>query len=155
MYKQILLPTDGSGGADAATEPALELAETCDAELHVLHVIDLSEIHRVSHDSGDFSERREEVNQALETILEDAADNGVQGEKFIVEQFNADEAIVNHVKEHDMDLVVMGTHGHSGLDRFWLGSTTERVLRRSPVPVYAIPIPSESERNEPLFYGTE
>lgn len=51
---------------------------------------------------------------------------------------NPHEKILEYVSEHDIDMVVMGTHGRTGLDRALMGSVAERVVRRSPVPVLTV-----------------
>jgi nucleotide-binding universal stress UspA family protein len=60
---------------------------------------------------------------------------------------SATDAIQSYCDDHDIDLVVMGTHGHSGLNRLFLGSTTERTLRSASIPVLAVP-PSEGRPEE-------
>ena len=57
-------------------------------------------------------------------------------------------AIVDYAAEYDVDLIVMGTHGRTGLDRYLLGSVTERVVRLSDVPVLAVGEEAEDEADE-------
>lgn len=55
--------------------------------------------------------------------------------------------IVDHIKKHEnLNMVIMGTHGRSGLERFALGSVVDYVLRHSHVPVFAVPLPSHEHQ---------
>lgn len=61
----------------------------------------------------------------------------------VVAQGTPHQAILDHIDEHDIDLVVMGTHGRTGLDRYLLGSITEKVVRLSDAPVLTVRMPAE------------
>jgi len=137
MYEHILVPTDGSDGADHAFEQALDLADTYDARLHVLHVID------VSKDAGEFrpvtvlDKLRERGRELTDDLTDRAADAGVEAESEVVQGL-PHRVILNYVDDNDVDLVVMGTHGRTGLQRYLLGSVTEKVVRLSDVPVLTV-----------------
>lgn len=146
MYENILIPTDGSSTAIQAAEQALELADLCDATVHVLHVIELS--HRASIDTlSEFdaqpladetlSAREEGGQQLVSSVAENASERGLDTVTEVTQGF-APTTILDYVADHDVNLIVMGTHGRSGLDRWLLGSVTERVLRQSDVPVHVV-----------------
>jgi nucleotide-binding universal stress UspA family protein len=61
----------------------------------------------------------------------------------VVAQGTPHQAILDYIGEHDIDLVVMGTHGRTGLDRYLLGSITEKVVRLSDAPVLTVRMPAE------------
>jgi len=145
MYDRILVPTDGSACAEHAVEHAIDLAEQYDAELHVLSVVDSRD---VSHSAPAISPQQIEqtLRDRAESVVEDAADRaGAAGIETVtaVEPGIPDDVIVDYAADNDCDLIVMGTHGRTGLERYLLGSVTERTVRRSAVPVLTVRAPEE------------
>jgi nucleotide-binding universal stress UspA family protein len=143
MYETILVPTDGSSEADDALEHALELAELCDADVHVLFVADTAQdsVTVVGTDVIDALKREgASVVEAVET-RGDSLGIDVEGE---ILQGDPAKTIVDYARETDVDLIVMGTHGRRGLSRVLLGSVTEAVMRTAPVPVLTVR-PDEDE----------
>jgi nucleotide-binding universal stress UspA family protein len=139
VYERILVPTDGSDAAAAAAEHALELADADDATLHVLYVVDV----RMSPISTGMD--REAVVDLLELSDEQPTApiraRAAAASIPVVEAIRIgvpDEAIRAYVEEVDCDLVVMGTHGRTGLEHALLGSVTEHVLRTVDVPVLTV-----------------
>ncbi|MFC7154046.1 universal stress protein [Halomarina halobia] len=136
-YDRILVPTDGSERAAAAAEWASALARAYDATVHVLAAADTSAVG--------FDVRSELLLETVETSAEEAVadlaatlrDDGVTVET-AVERGPPHGAILDAVDENDIDLVVMGTRGRSGLDRYLLGSVTEKTVRTCPVPVLTV-----------------
>ncbi|MFC7129495.1 universal stress protein [Haloferax chudinovii] len=145
MYNEILVPTDGSKAAERAIDHALDLAETYDARIHALYVVDTS-IY-TSLDAGadvviDALER--EGDAATRHVREAAEEAGIDVQVEVVTG-TAYRSIREYTDDHDIDLVVMGTHGRTGLSHYLLGSVTERVVRTSPVPVLTIRLDDEDE----------
>ncbi|MFB6251336.1 MAG: universal stress protein [Halobellus sp.] len=135
MYETILVPTDGSDQATAALDHAAELARTSDATLHLLYVADTNR-DSVTTLGGQVIDALE---QEGERILDRATDRITAVESVdTVETGDPVETILEHADVVDADVVVMGTHGRRGLDRYLLGSTTERVVRQSLRPVLTI-----------------
>ncbi|SDY46639.1 universal stress protein [Halobellus clavatus] len=140
MYERILIPTDGSECADSAVDHAIDIATQYDAELHVLSVVDTRDM---SHSAPAISPQqveqtlRERAESVVESVAERAADAGVEAVT-AVEPGVPDDVVVEYAADHDCDLVVMGTHGRTGLQRYLLGSVTERTVRRSSVPVLTV-----------------
>ncbi|MFB6196186.1 MAG: universal stress protein [Haloplanus sp.] len=137
MFETLLFPTDGSEGATAAFDHVLDVAAANDATVHVVNVAD------TTRDS--VTQIRGEVVDTLERegrdIVEKAADRAEKrGVATVTEVLQGEpySTIVDYAETRAVDLVVMPTHGRRGLDRFLLGSTTERVVRRSEVPVLTI-----------------
>lgn len=142
MYANILLPTDGSPAADAAVTHALDLAERYGARIHALYVVDASTYSAL--DAGSdivMSALEQEGDSALATVAEAAREAGIEVETQLVEG-GVYRAILDYAASHDVDLIVMGTHGRRGLDRYLLGSVTERVVRTADVPVLTVRMPS-------------
>jgi len=138
MYHRILLPTDGSPGADPATDHALDLAREYDAALYALYVVDTDALPVDSHAALITAALETEGRVALEAIVDRAHELGVDPVVDELREGTPHEEILAAIDDHDVDLVVMGTHGRRGLDRYVLGSVTERVLRLSDVPVLTV-----------------
>jgi len=143
VYDQILIPTDGSEGTRGAVEHVIDLATTYEAALHTIYVIDTN----VGVDSsvpGTLDALEEVGENAIDEVIRQAEAAGVNTIERVVAQGPPHQAILDYVEEHDIDLVVMGTHGRTGLDRYLLGSVTEKVVRLSDAPVLTVRLPAES-----------
>jgi nucleotide-binding universal stress UspA family protein len=140
MYESILVPTDGSDGAAKAVEHAIELANWDGAALHTAYVVSTRD---VGADASEW-DVPETLEEAAEAAIDDVIDRAEAADVDTIEATIARgvpyRAILDYVDEHDIDLVVMGTHGRTGLDRYLLGSVTERVVRMADVPVLAVPM---------------
>ncbi|WP_435348856.1 universal stress protein [Haloarchaeobius sp. HRN-SO-5] len=137
MYQRLLVPTDGSEVAEAAAEAAVALAGRFDADLHVLHIIQRASFPIGLEDAEtDYLEQQAEA--ATTAVTEMAAEAGVEATTTVVEDNEAHRAILTYADDHDVDCIVMGTHGRSGVGRFVLGSVTEQTLRESPIPVLTV-----------------
>jgi nucleotide-binding universal stress UspA family protein len=137
MYETILVPTDGSEHAIRAAEQGCYLASLFDATVHVLSVVDVADAGGL-FDAGGVDERfvdrlDEQAEAAIEEIETVAGTN--LRLRTAVEHGDPFDSILEYAEEHDADLIAMGTHGRSGLGRYVFGSVTERVLRRSELPV--------------------
>lgn len=144
MYETILIPTDGSETANAAAVHGLDIASRYDATVHALAVIDTAELLELGYFGGDRSDFEDTI-EPLEEKARDAVDEikdraGREGVKTIgvVRQGAPFETIVTYATEADADLIVMGTHGRSGLERFLAGSVAERVVRTASAPVLTV-----------------
>lgn len=143
MYSQILVPTDGSPASDAAIEHAIDLAKRYDARLHALYVVDGGAYSTLEAGADIIVEALEsEGEQATKRVAEAAENAGIECTTTVATG-TAYRSIRDYVDEHAIDMIVMGTHGRKGLDRYLLGSVTERVVRTSDVPVLTVRQPSE------------
>ncbi|MBB6644814.1 universal stress protein [Halobellus ruber] len=136
-YDRILAPTDGSDPSNRGVDRAIELGDRFGATVHALYVVDQA------NRAGDWDivvERQEtEGEAALDAAAERAEAAGVNLEKHLRRGSPAEE-ILGFATAADVDLIVMGTHGRSGIDRIrHAGSTTERVIRGASIPVFAVP----------------
>lgn len=146
QIKQILLPTDFSDCAEPATALALDLAQTFAARLIVLSVYNaplyfgaLGELYLVP---AEIVERlRSEVEGLLAQLRERAAARGITALTQAVEGI-AHEKILEVARGQGIDLIVMGTHGRTGLRHLLLGSTAERVVRTAQCPVLTLRPPA-------------
>lgn len=145
QIKKILLPTDFSECAEPATTMALELAQTLGARLILLCVYNaplyfgaLGELYLVPAEVVE--KLRCEVAGSLAQLRERAAAYGVAADTLAVEGM-AYEKILEVARSQDINLIVMGTHGRTGLRHLLLGSTAERVVRTAPCPVLTLRSP--------------
>ena len=139
MYKKILVPTDGSDFAKDAQLHALFLAKVSGAEIIALSV---SENHFINGIS--VSEEIEQINQILTDRckkdlqeFEDMNDEGVKISSVIKEGSPA-KTILEVAEEEDIDLIVIGSSGKSGFDRFILGSVSDKVVNAAKCPVLVV-----------------
>lgn len=147
MYERILVPTDGSKVAKTAVDHAVDIAEKYGAEVHALFIADTDavayglgteQVDRIRQ--GNFqgmTELREGAEAATGYVKEQAEALGLT----VVERHaggQPHDMIADYAQENDIDLVVMGSHGRSGVRRVLLGSVTERTLRSTRVPVLVV-----------------
>ncbi len=148
MYKHILVPLDGSHLAERALEPAFVVAEKFGADLTLLRVMVVEETMAVAAGNGpqflklnDLREARERVESEdyLHAIRGHWQTTGVRIATQVT--FGAPpEMIVQVANQMNADLIVMSTHGRSGLNRFLYGSVAEAVLRGTQLPLLLIPV---------------
>lgn len=140
-YRRILVPTDGSGGAVAARGVGIDLAGAYTAPLHVLSVVNVANLGPNVHSTVQIDELEERATRDVDEAV-DAAERASVEAVGTVEHGNPVHRVVGeYVDDRDIDLVVMGTHGRTGLDRQLLGSVAERTIRTAPVPVLVVPNP--------------
>ena len=138
MYDDILVPTDGSPASDAAIDHAIDLADRYGARLHALYVVDGSAYSTLEAGSEVVIDALEsEGEQATDRVADAAAAAGVETTTTVTSG-TAYRAIREYADEQAIDMIVMGTHGRKGLDRYLLGSVTERVVRTADVPVLTV-----------------
>lgn len=141
-FKTILFAIDFSQSSDYAFQYALSLAKKYDARLVIIHVInepvDLRGFY-VPHIS--FEKLELEIEEGAKKMMEKFCRTQIKDysnyETFIVPGIPYDE-IIKKAQEESADMILMGTHGRTGLDHVLFGSTAEKVVRKSPVPVMTI-----------------
>lgn len=153
--RRILVPTDFSVASQEAIEYAATLARTFDAAIHLIHVLHDPLAAQAAWEFyvPDSPEQREQRhNEAKDRLWDLAAQYVRAGVRITTEvRFgSATEEIVAAAVAYGTDLVVMGTHGRTGLPHLLLGSIAERVIRTAPCPVLAVrpqgvPITVQSE----------
>lgn len=142
MFKRILLATDGSEASDHAARIAVDLARVHGASLTALYVVDpypflgMGEVNPLGFDAY-MAAARDQAAQAHSHILDacNAGGTAVPVEMRVVEDVAVLEGIVRTAREQQSDLVVIGSHGRTGLARMMLGSVAAKVVAQSPVPV--------------------
>ncbi|HSR53346.1 MAG TPA: universal stress protein [Acidobacteriota bacterium] len=141
-HAEILAPFDFSEHSIEAVGRALELARAFDANVHVLYVLE-QEVHPAFFATWKLSveQHLDEIRRnAVKALQEELGSETLEKIKVTVKigDDRSDREISRYCRENDIDLVVMGTHGLSGIDRALLGSTTERVVRKAPCPVLTL-----------------
>ena len=140
MYDTILIPTDGSDVATTAARYGVALAARFDATVHVLSVVDPDRI--VTDAVGDVDDLVRRQESSLHERAHDAVDRVAAGSPVPVEthvvEGRPSDVLASAIDDYDADLVAMGTHGRSGVDRYLFGSLAERTLRTAHVPVLTV-----------------
>lgn len=140
MYDTILVPTDGSDTVDRTIAHALPIAIDNDATIHALSVVDTRIVQAAT------GETREEIKSQLEAgasaataaVATRAREAGLEAVES-VERGTPAKAILEYAGESDIDLIVIGTHGKTPREKqITMGSVSERVVDRSPVPVFVV-----------------
>lgn len=144
--RRVLFPTDFSEPAEYAWSYALTFAQEFGAEVHLLHVIAppprLTEAYAVSYDPGRMVESlTAEATGSMDRQVEAAKSCGLVFRREVREGLDYRE-IIDYAAKHDIDLIVMATHGRTGLAHVLLGSVAEKVVRKAPCPVLTIKHPS-------------
>jgi nucleotide-binding universal stress UspA family protein len=142
VSKRILVPTDGSEVSQKALEPALELAKQLGASIVAYHGIEANLPYYRGEDYVDTSAmkaleaRAEEEAAKYVSQVKAAADAaGIPCDTVVTKPAVPHEGIVAAAEKNQCDLIVMSSHGRSGLRSFVLGSVTQRVLASSKIPV--------------------
>lgn len=134
--RRLLVPTDGSAGADRALAEATAIAAATDAQLHLLHVVETDD-----HSPGRRSHLKATTDEAADRLLEraaaKAADAGVTDVATAVSIGHPHREIRRYVDDEHVDLVALGTRGQTDFDRYALGGVSSKFLRTAPVPVIA------------------
>lgn len=136
-YDAVLVPTDGSDHATRAVELGAEIAAHHGAELHLLFVIVEQALGGKTPSTEAVDRLKADAEAVLSSAAEIAADRDV-AVRTTVESGSIRSEIRSYAGRKDIDLIVMGTHGRTGLDQQLLGSITERVLRTAPTPVLTV-----------------
>lgn len=138
-YQKIMIATDGSEFGKKAVETGIDIARLSGAKVYAVYVV-IPAVHTARDfgwEKASMEHFRAEGKKAV-TFAEDAGRAaGIEVEPVMLEGHPA-EKIVEFAEQNGMDLIVMGTLGKTGLDRFLLGSVAENVIRHSKTPVLVI-----------------
>lgn len=145
-YHHLLVPSDGTQLSAQALAQAIDLAKAIGAQLTLLHVIPPLPVPLVGMgemlDPATVESLSQTAARESDRILAEAeaagAKAGVVVQTDVVKQDLPHRAIVEAVKRHNCDLIVMASHGRKGLSGLLLGSETQRVLLNAPIPVLVV-----------------
>jgi len=138
--KKIIVPIDFSKHSEYALEAASILAKQNNAQILALHMLEISDSMLISSDNEQHAKAvffLKLAEQKFETFLQKDYVEGVDIVP-IVKHFKVFSEVSEVAKEHNADLIVMGSHGSSGLSEIFVGSNTEKVVRHSDIPVLVI-----------------
>ncbi len=145
MYETLLVPLDGSPFSAKALPVATDIARRVGATLHVVTVLDPSayvpfvpgEVLVPVMDTDALEARRAADTVAIQTVASELSADGVSAVGTLLEG-TVVEAIAEYAMHIQADLIIMTTHGRSGLERLWLGSVASAFLQRAPAPVFLV-----------------
>lgn len=143
IMNKILVPTDFSECANNAANIAMEIAKKLDAEIEFMHYTEIP-VDWVKLDTGDDNKMYSDVDKRIKQCQDQlnewvrkSEQAGIKATSYLA--YNQGyQNVIERIENQDIDLVVMGTHGASGLKGLFLGSNTQKVIRLSEVPVIAI-----------------
>ena len=141
MYKKILVPLDGSELAEKALDHAEKLAKPFDAEIILFQVVPLVSIYAAAEFVTPFvvdEKQKEAAQRYLTNLAEELKKRGFRVTAKLKAGSLVAADIIDFAKESRVDLIVMCTHGHSGITRWALGSVAHKVLTRAETPVLLI-----------------
>ncbi|WP_076431069.1 universal stress protein [Haladaptatus litoreus] len=134
MYEDILLPFDGSDGAIDVLHHGSAIARWADATMHVLFVADTTRDSVVTIEGQVVDALEDQGENIVEEAAEALKNSGIRYKTDVI-QGNPAPSIANYAERYGHDLIVMPTHGRTGVSRYLIGSVTEKVVRLSSVPV--------------------
>jgi nucleotide-binding universal stress UspA family protein len=153
-YKKVLFCTDFSENSDCAFDYAFGIAKRDEGVLYILHVIP------TTPDPYNLERwlTREELDRVKATLQEDREKiyndqylSHIKDKtkvKIVTESGREDEKILEFARKEKIDIIVIGTHGRTGIEHFFIGSVAEKIIRHSPIPVFIIPCREKSGRDK-------
>jgi nucleotide-binding universal stress UspA family protein len=141
MYKKILVPLDGSELAEKALGHAEKLAETFGAEIILLQVVPFMPIYGAPELMMPFivdEKQKEAAEKYLSNFSEELKKRGFKVTAKVKTGKQVAVEIIDFAKENGVDLIIMCTHGRSGITRWVLGSVAHKVLTRAETPVLLV-----------------
>jgi nucleotide-binding universal stress UspA family protein len=144
MYKKILVPLDGSALAECVIPHIESIAKPWKSDVELISVVEPIEIPtrgKIALDDEDLKQINNELKQETHKYLLNVArrleNAGISAESIIIVGKTA-ESLIEYTNDNDVDLIIMATHGRSGISKWFWGSITEKVLRAVNIPVLLI-----------------
>ena len=144
-YKKVLFCTDFSRNSDCAFDYAFGIAKRDEAVLYILNVTPAVPQMYIA-DSYLSEEQLEKIEadsqEYLKKMFNDKYLNHIKDKtkvKVVTKSGREDDEIIEFARKEKIDVLVIGTHGRTGIEHAFLGSVAEKVIRRSPIPVFVIP----------------
>ena len=136
--ERILVAVDGSIYSENALDQAISMATVCNSRLFAIHVVEAYPKHLESAPAVE-DEIKKAGMKFLEEVKEKAAKKNVSCEIILQVGGQPHEFIVKEAKGKDIDLIVVGTHGKSGLKKLFMGSVAQKVIGHTPCAVLVVP----------------
>ncbi len=143
LYKRILVPLDGSPTSESALDQAIALARLCGASMALVMVYDpypyiAAAAEYASYQVELAADLRREAEQTVSAARNKVEAAGLQVSTQVIDVQKVWRAILDVAQAEQVDLIVMGSHGRSGLDKLVMGSVTQRVLQHTRLPVLVV-----------------
>ena len=143
MFKRILVPTDGSEITQKAVDTTIALAKSVGARVYTISVKEPFPYSAISEmqptPPQEFFDAQERIaSKRVQAVVDQSQQAGVHCQPYTVEALHPWEAIIDHAKRMECDLLVMASHGRRGVSALLLGSETQKVLTHSKVPVLVV-----------------
>jgi len=137
-FEKILLATDGSESVEAAIQEAINIARVCSSRLYILSVVDVNpEFEALAPNVVEKAET--ETKGHVDSVKKRAEKEGISCETIVHQGEEPYRFIVDEAKKTKVDMIVMGSHGRTGLKRLMMGSVTARVIGHAPCKVLVVP----------------
>lgn len=133
---KILVPVDFSEFSDRAVKAAIQLAQKFQAQITLLHVVTL--FHEDVEEEKRLKNYEKRIQGKLKDHKSEATKKGIGVESVLLRGFSASDKVLEYIDQNKFDLVVMGSHGRTGIKHLLQGSVSERVVRLSSIPVLTI-----------------
>ena len=134
----ILVAVDGSENSEFALEQAFSMANTCNSKLYAITVIDIYP-KQIEGTPGAKEQMQTEAEAVLKKVRARAKKKNISVETAFHWGRHPHEVILNECKEKGVDLIVLGSHGRTGLKKFFMGSVAQKVVGYSRCPVMIVP----------------
>ena len=152
MYKHIMVPLDGSELAECVLAHAETIATGCNVtKVTLVRVVTPLRLHGGLESRFNPEERKhldeDTINVAreyLDKLVRKLKENGVAAESEVLYGEQVVDELVDYTEKNEVDLIIIATHGRSGVSRLFLGSVADRVLRAAPVPVLMVRAPGSN-----------
>ena len=136
--EKILVAVDGSENSEFALEQAISMADTCNSTLYAITVIDVYP-KQVEGTPGAKEQMQKEAGALLQKVEARAKEMNISVKTAVHWGRHPHEVILNECKEKGVDLIILGTHGRTGLKKFFMGSVAQKVVGYSRCPVMIVP----------------
>lgn len=137
--ERILVALDGSEYSDKALDQALSMAKICNSQVYAISVVDLYP-EQMELAPALLEKMSADVSATLEAAKQKADKENIACETIVHMGMSANDAIIKEAKEKQVDLIVMGTHGRTGLKKAIMGSVAQRVIAQAPCGVLVTPL---------------
>jgi nucleotide-binding universal stress UspA family protein len=142
-FQNILVPIDFSEFSSSVLNYAIGLAEKFHSNLILLHAVvlfedDVNEEQRLQEYEEWVRKREKNINAHMKKNELRVNQKGISVDSVILRSISAADAILEYLNDHSCDLIIMGTHGRTGLKHIFLGSVAEKIVRLSPIPVLSV-----------------
>lgn len=155
--KHILVPIDFSDPSGYALQVAAKIAKLQGAEIIVLHMLGLSEAVLAKDETQEYEEAKyymKLTKKRFKSFLDQPYLKGIKIRE-IVQNYKVFRELNTVAQEQHIDLIVMGSHGTSGLSEIFVGSNTEKVVRTSEVPVLVVKMPNPDFKIENILFACD